>query len=165
MKAADLKSLPSLSIPISNLRIAGDPEGNLKIFDIIRKKFVNLTPEEWVRQNFVHWLVEHKDYPVSLISNETEFKLNDTRKRCDTVVFGRTCEPLMIIEYKAPDVEITQNTFEQIVRYNMILKAKYLIVSNGIRTYCCVVDYNRNRYDFIPEIPEFSRAAGAPSEN
>lgn len=165
MKKDDMKSLPRLSLPQANLRIGVDPEGNVKVFDRLRKKFVALTPEEWVRQHFVEWLINGKDYPESLMANEVEVNLNDRRKRCDTVVFGRTCEPLVIIEYKAPDVEITQNTFDQIARYNMCLKAKYLIVSNGRKHYCCVMNYQKGDYQFIPVIPDYHEAAGMPGEN
>lgn len=165
MKETDLRALPLLSFPIAELRIAKDSEDNLRVFDPLRKKFVSLTPEEWVRQNFVAWLISAKGYPASLISNEIEIKLNDTKKRCDTVVFDRTCQPLVIIEYKAPEVEITQNTFDQIVRYNMKLKAKYLIVTNGRKVYCCVIDYAADSYHFIPVIPDYNEAAGMPGEN
>lgn len=165
MKETDFRSLPSLSFPPAELKIARDENGDLKIFDCLRKKYVYLTPEEWVRQNFVSWLAGKKGYPLSLMANEVEIKLNDTKKRCDTIVFGRSCEPLVIIEYKAPDVEITQNTFDQIVRYNMQLHAKYLIVSNGLKNYCCVMDYGKDSYHFIPVIPDYGQAAGMPSEN
>lgn len=165
MKLSDLKQLPPISIPVSNLRLSEDEDGNLKVFDPIRKKEVALTPEEWVRQNFVQWLIDSKGYPASRIANEVKIDLNDTRKRCDTVAFGLDCRPLIIVEYKAPTVEITQNTFDQIVRYNMKLKAKYLIVSNGVRNYCCVINYQSNSYNFIPHIPDYTEAEGMPMEN
>lgn len=165
MKEEDLKKLPPLALPIADLKMARDEKGALKVFDPVRKKFVALTPEEFVRQNFVAWLVNDFGYPISLTSNEVEIKVNDTRKRCDTVIFGRDCQPLVIVEYKAPDVDITQDTFDQIVRYNMKLKARYLIVSNGRQHYCCVIDYKRDSYNFIPKIPSYLEAAGMPGEN
>lgn len=165
MTYSDLNNLPPLSIPAANLKISSNDNGSLKVFDAIRKKYVVLTPEEWVRQNFVHWMVECKGYPLSLIANETEINLNGTKKRCDTVIYGRDCNPLIILEFKAPGVEITQNTFDQIVRYNMALKAKYLIVSNGLKSFCCVLDYVRNSYNFIPVIPDYFRATGMLGEN
>lgn len=165
MKIEDIKSLPSLSIPIGDLRLAKDVEGNISVFDPLRKKFVLLTPEEWVRQNFVSWLVNSKGYPFSFMANEMEINLNGTRKRCDTVIFNRDFSPLVIIEYKAPDVEITQSTFDQIVRYNMKLNARYLIVSNGVKTYCCLIDYSKDSYHFIPSIPDYREATGMPGEN
>lgn len=160
MKQNEFVNLPPLSIPYADLKIAKDNEENLKVFDVLRKKYVNLTPEEFVRQNMVHWLSSDLHYPMSLMANEVEINLNNTRKRCDTVVYGSDCKPLMILEYKAPDIEITQETFDQIVRYNRILKAKYLVVSNGRRQYCCVIDYSKDTYHFIPKIPDYS-VAGA----
>lgn len=165
MKESELKNLPLLSIPISDLKIAKDESGNIKVFDSLRKKFVILTPEEWVRQNFVRWLSDEKGYPESLMANEVEIKLNDTRKRCDTVIFDRDCMPLVIVEYKAPGVEITQAAFDQIVKYNMKLKARYLVVSNGLKIYCCVLDYRNDSYQFIPVIPDYQEALGMPGIN
>lgn len=165
MKEKDLKNLPPLSLPIADLKLKRDDEDNLKIYDILRKKFVSLTPEEFVRQNFVNWLINQYGYRPEFMANETEVKLNGTKKRCDTIVFGRECEPLLIVEYKAPNVEISQETFDQIVRYNMILKAKYLIVSNGIRHYCCKIDYANETYYFIRLIPSYEEAKGLPGVN
>ena len=165
MKEKDLKNLPSLAIPYADLRLAKDSDENLKVFDPTRKKFVNLTPEEFVRQNFIHWLTGHLGYPLSLMGNEVEICLNDTKKRCDTVVYDKKGNPLMIIEYKAPNVEITQDTFDQVVRYNMELKAKYLVVSNGRNNYCCVIDYINGTYNFIRLIPDYMQAVGQPGVN
>lgn len=166
MTEKDLALLPALTLPPANLRIAKDSDGNLKVYDPLRKKYVTLTPEEWVRQHFVEWLCEYKHYPRSLMANETEIKLNDTKKRCDTVVFDKNCQPLLIVEYKASDVNITQDTFDQIVRYNMQLHAKYLIVSNGRNHYCCKIDYANNTYHFIKNIPDYNEACGLlPVEN
>lgn len=165
MKEEDIKRLPPLSIPYANLRLAKDGEGNIKVFDGLRKKFVSLTPEEYIRQNFVNWLSTHLGYPMSLMANEVEINLNGTKKRCDTVVYDRKCEPLMIIEYKNPEVEITQKTFDQIVRYNREMKAKYLVVANGLKTYCCIIDYDRDSYHFIRTIPTYNEAAGMPGIN
>lgn len=132
-------------------------EGKRLIFDSIRKKYVALTPEEWVRQHFVHWLVAEKGYPVSLMANEVQIQLNATRKRCDTVLYDRSLRARMIVEYKAPDVEITQQVFDQISRYNIVLKVEYLVVSNGLHHYCCRVDYDQGTYQFLPEIPDYNR--------
>lgn len=165
MKTEDLKSFPPLSIPYAHLRLAKDEEGNLKVYDELRKKFVSLTPEEFVRQNFIGWLHNHLKYPLSLMANEVGIKLNNTTKRCDTIVFDRTGQPVMIVEYKAPDVEISQSTFDQIVRYNMELKARYLVVFNGLRKYCCRIDYNTHTYNFIKHIPDYNEIAGMPGIN
>ena len=130
--------------------------GQIWIFDIIRKRYVVLTPEEWVRQHFVHFLMAHKSYPQALMANEVQVQLNGTKKRCDTVLYRRDLTARMIIEYKAPEVEITQKVFDQITRYNMVLKVDYLIVSNGIRHYCCRMDYERNGYTFLQDIPDYT---------
>ena len=121
--------------------------GKNVIFDPLRRKFVALTPEEWVRQHFVHLLTEVKGYPKGLIGNEVQLDLNGTKKRCDTVLFDK--------ELKAPHVEITQAVFDQITRYNMVLKVEYLIVSNGLRHYCCRIDYRTMNYVFLPDVPEY----------
>lgn len=126
------------------------------IFDVIRRRYVALTPEEWVRQNFIHFLINHKGYPKSLMANEVCIKLNNTSKRCDTVLYRKDLSAQMVIEYKAPSVEITQEVFNQITRYNMTLKVEYLVVSNGLQHYCCRIDYNTMSYTFLPDIPDFS---------
>lgn len=125
------------------------------ILDVIRRQYVALTPEEWVRQNFVHFLIEYKGYPQSLMANEVQLKLNGMSRRCDTVVYDRTLRPRVIVEYKAPSVSITQKVFEQICRYNMVLQVDYLIVSNGLAHYCCRIDYPTRSYTFLQEIPEY----------
>lgn len=130
-------------------------EGKRTIFDVLRRKYVALTPEEWVRQHFVHFLLEHKGYPAALLANEVQVQLNGTRKRCDTVLYRRDLTARMIVEYKAPEIVITQKVFDQIMRYNMVLKVDYLIVSNGLQHYCCRMDYERNSYVFLKDIPEY----------
>ena len=130
--------------------------GRTSVFDLIRRKFVALTPEEWVRQHFVNFLLTEKSYPQTLIANEIQINLNGQKRRCDTVVYNREAEPVMIIEYKAPYVNVTQAVFDQIARYNIVLKVKYLIVSNGINHYCCRMDYQKQTYDYMPEIPSYA---------
>lgn len=123
------------------------------VFDSLRRKYVALTPEEWVRQHFVNYLKIEKNYPIALIANEMQINLNGQKKRCDSVVFNNELQPLVIVEYKAPDVKITQQVFEQIVCYNIVLKVKYLIVSNGINHYCCRMDYENQTFLYLKEIP------------
>jgi len=125
------------------------------IFDFIRKKFVILTPEEWVRQNFLQYLVQEKNYPASLIAVEKELKLNSLSKRTDAVIYNRQGNPVLILEFKAPDVKIDQKVFDQIARYNLKLKVNYLIVSNGMEHYSCQLNYEENSYRFLKEIPAF----------
>lgn len=126
-----------------------------KVYDKLRKNFFVLTEEEFIRQIFVAWLTDHLGYPPSLMANEIGINLNETYKRCDTVIFLPDGSPLMIIEYKSPKVNLSQEVFNQIVRYNMVLKAEYLVVSNGCANYCCKVDYTNNRIICLNNIPEF----------
>ena len=132
-------------------------DGKPFILDIIRRQYVALTPEEWVRQHFVHFLIHHKGYPQSLMANEVQLKLHGMSRRCDTVVYDRSLRPRVIVEYKAPTVNITQQVFDQICRYNMVLHVDYLIVSNGLAHYCCKIDYAANRYTFLKEIPPYTQ--------
>lgn len=134
-----------------------EKEGKRIIFDFIRKRYVTLTTEEWVRQHFVNFLINFKNYPKELLANEVQVKLNRTSKRCDTVAYNHFLEPLVIIEYKAPTIPITNAVFEQIVRYNMVLHVKYLIVSNGLNHYCCKIDYINQSYCFLEEIPNYEQ--------
>ncbi|WP_300728351.1 type I restriction enzyme HsdR N-terminal domain-containing protein [uncultured Bacteroides sp.] len=144
-----------LNLPPYSYKIT-TKEGKRFIFDVLRKKYVALTPEEWVRQHFTHFLLEQKGYPAGLLANEVQVNLNGTRKRCDTVLYNRNLSARMIVEYKAPHVEITQAVFDQITRYNMVLKVDYLIVTNGINHYCCKIDYQTRTYTFLPEIPAYN---------
>ena len=146
--------LPALNLPSSDARIV-EREGRKVIFDAIRRRYVPLTPEEWVRQCFVYYLKSEKGYPQSLMANEMQIGLNATRKRCDTVVYDRQLRPRMIVEYKAPTVSIRQEVFDQITRYNIVLRVDYLVVSNGLQHYCCHVDYERRTYRFVRDIPTY----------
>ena len=120
-----------------------------------KRQYVALTPEEWVRQHFVNYLITDKGYPKELLANEVPLKLNGTSKRCDTVAYNRFLAPLMIVEYKAPTIEITKAVFDQIVRYNMVLRVRYLTVSNGINHFCCKIDYENLTYSFLDGLPEY----------
>ncbi|MFI3240853.1 MAG: type I restriction enzyme HsdR N-terminal domain-containing protein [Bacteroidales bacterium] len=147
-----------LNIPTEEFRYKKGGDGDkTQIFDKLRRKFVALTPEEWVRQNFVAYLIKYKAYPAGLIANEMALMQNGIKRRCDTVVLTRQGEPLMIIEYKAATVKITQDVFNQILRYNSVLRAKYLIVTNGMVHYCCQLSEDSAEYIFIGDIPEYSQ--------
>ena len=126
------------------------------ILDVLRRKYVTLTPEEWVRQHFIHYIIERKGYPKAYLANEIELRVGDKKLRCDSVLYDSDLQPRMIIEYKAPTIQITQKVFDQITAYNMLLRVDYLIVSNGMQHYCCRMDYENNRYSFLPEIPDYS---------
>ena len=126
-----------------------------QIFDFLRRKWVALTPEEWVRQHFTHFLVEHKNYPQALLANEVELRIGEKRLRCDTLLYNKELRPRMIIEYKAPTIQIQQKTFDQISVYNLLLKVDYLVVSNGLSHYCCKMDYEHQSYQFLKDIPDY----------
>lgn len=127
----------------------------IQIFDTFRKKYVVLTPEEWVRQNFIQYLVEEKKYPASLIAVEAGLKYNEMQKRADVLIYDKQGSPLLLVECKAPEVKLTQDTFDQVARYNMIFKVTYLVVTNGLDHFCCKMDYSTNSYHFLQEIPDF----------
>jgi len=127
------------------------------IFDFLRKKYVALTPEEWVRQHFTHYLVEHKGYPKGLLGNEIELQIGDKRLRCDSILYNKVARPQMIIEYKAPTVPLQQKVFDQVSAYNLLLRVDYLIISNGMEHYCCKMDYEHQKPLFLQEIPDYEK--------
>jgi hypothetical protein len=128
---------------------------NTQIFDAIRKKYVVLTPEEWVRQNFLQFLIQDKKFPSSLIAVEIALKYNQLQKRADVLVYDKTGSPYLMVECKAPEVKITQDAFDQIARYNMKFKVKYLVITNGLNHFCCQMDYTTNNYQYLENIPFF----------
>jgi len=130
-------------------------EGKSLIFDALRHRWVKLTPEEWVRQNFVRYLVEEKHFPASLISVERSLRFNRQDFRADAVVFSTAGRPLLVIECKAPEVAVSQKVFDQIVRYNVEFQVDFLIVTNGLSHYCCKLDKQNQSYDFLREIPDY----------
>ncbi|MCH5301827.1 MAG: type I restriction enzyme HsdR N-terminal domain-containing protein [Prevotella sp.] len=143
-----------LNLPTFEIKIT-DKDGKSQIFDFLRRKYVALTPEEWVRQHFVHYLVEQKHYPKALLGNEIELRLGQKRLRCDTLLYTREMKPRMIIEYKAPTIQLQQKTFDQISVYNLLLKVDYLVISNGLHHYCCKMDYEQQKYLFLQEVPDY----------
>ena len=150
----------SLNLPKYETKIC-ERDGKLQIFDPLRKCHVALTPEEWVRQHFVNFLIESRGFPAALMANEVAITVNGMKRRCDTVVYDRQLQPRVIVEYKAPTVKITKEVFAQISRYNLTLKVGYLIVSNGLQHYCCRMDYPNNSYSFMQEIPEYTKIVQA----
>lgn len=133
---------------------------SIQIFDPIRKKWVAITPEEWVRQHTLQYLTLDKNYPTSLVAVEMSINVNQTAKRCDIVLFNREAKPLVIVECKAPSVELTQKTFDQAAVYNLTLMVDYLLITNGINHYFCKVDFVNKKYDFVKEIPRFEELVG-----
>lgn len=157
-------NLIKLNIPPTPMQFK-EVDGILKVYDPLRLKYVAFTPEEYVRQQFTAWMKNELHYPASIMANEIGVDINGMKKRCDTVIFNPDGSPLVIVEYKAPDVRISQDTFDQIVRYNMTLRARYLIVSNGLNHYCCVIDYASGSYNFIPAIPDYREMKNPFSDN
>ncbi len=147
--------MDTLNLPKTALKIEKSGE-KTQIYDILRHRFVALTPEEWVRQHFIHFLIEHKGYPAALLGNEITIRLNKLSKRCDSVLYDTHAMPRMIIEYKAPHIPLTQKVFDQICRYNMVLHVDYLIVSNGIQHVCAQMEYETGGYRFLNDIPQYS---------
>lgn len=130
-------------------------ENKVAVFDSIRKKFIQLTPEEWVRINVVQFLLTEKKYPKSYLNVEKILKLNGLTKRYDVVIFKPDGTIFLLVECKAPEVNITQSTFDQIARYNMTLKAEYMMVTNGLNHYFCQMDYEQEKYHFLKDLPEY----------
>ena len=147
--------LPRLNLPFYQFKY-GEEKGQPTIFDPNRKKYLLLTPEEWVRQNFIQFLVNEKNYPASRIQLETKLQLKSVWKRTDAVVYGKRMQPQAIIECKAPDVKISQAAFDQIGVYNSALKVEYLFVTNGKEHYCCRMNYGDKSYEFLDGIPDYS---------
>ncbi|WP_405297067.1 type I restriction enzyme HsdR N-terminal domain-containing protein [Algibacter sp. Ld11] len=147
--------LQKLNFPEFSFRFKNS-ENKVSIFDCIRKKFVILQPEEWVRQHCVLYLMEFKKYPISLINVEKELTINDLKKRYDIVIFNPNGTIHLIVECKAPKININQTTFDQIARYNTALNATYLMVTNGLNHYYCQMDFENERYQFLKDIPEYS---------
>jgi type I site-specific restriction endonuclease len=128
-----------------------------KIFDAIRKKYLVLTPEEWVRQHVVRFLVEEKGFPSNLIAIEMGLKLNGLQKRADILVYSKQGKPILLVECKAPHVKIDQKVFDQIGRYNITFKLPYLLVTNGMEHFCAQIDFNSKDFFFLQEIPEYEK--------
>ncbi|TBV26282.1 restriction endonuclease subunit R [Meridianimaribacter sp. CL38] len=148
--------MQKLNFPTYSFRFKNN-ENKVSIFDAIRKKFVVLQPEEWVRQHCLQFLIEEKKYPKSLINVEKELTVNDLRKRYDIVVYNPNGQIHLVVECKAPKINIDQTVFDQIARYNLELNATYLMVTNGINHYYCQMDFENERYVFLRDIPEYRK--------
>ena len=147
--------MTSLNLPPYDIKLGGTRQ-RPQIFDFLRRRFVALTPEEWVRQHFTHWLVGHKGYPQALLGNEIELTVGEKKLRCDSILYNKELQPRMILEYKAPSIALTQKVFNQISTYNLLLHVDYLVVSNGLQHYCCRMDYEQHTYHFLETVPTYS---------
>ncbi|MGV3561198.1 type I restriction enzyme HsdR N-terminal domain-containing protein [Larkinella arboricola] len=146
--------MDSLNLPVFDYNTK-QIDGKPYIFDVLRKKYVLITPEEWVRQHVVHLLLNQYGYPKALIRSEGGLKLNQLRKRTDLLVFDRSGKPFLLVECKAPQVSVNQQVFDQIARYNHIHQAPYLVVTNGLTHFCCCVDHQLNTVNFLDDLPRF----------
>lgn len=142
-------SLPAYDFSIQ--RVAETP----MIFDVIRRRYVRLTAEEWVRQHFVQFLIHERDFPQSLIAIEMAFTYQGMARRADIVVYDRKGAPILITECKSPDIEVRQDVFDQVARYNLVLQVRYLVVTNGRNHYCCDVDLVNRTYRFLDDLPRY----------
>ena len=143
-----------LNLPAYDFRYRTEGENRL-VLDVYRKRFVKLTPEEEVRQRFARYLVEEKGFPASLIMTEYALKLNKLSRRCDILVHKPAGFPVLLVECKAPEVNINQASFDQVARYNLAFRVRYLIVSNGLKHYCCQIDFETEEISFLSEIPAY----------
>ncbi|WP_334058486.1 type I restriction enzyme HsdR N-terminal domain-containing protein [Polaribacter sp. P097] len=147
--------MQKLNLPKYNFKLKNS-ENKVLIFDNLRKKYFVLTQEEWVRQHYVQYLIQEKQYPVSLIALEKQLVINNRRKRTDILIFDNLGNPDIIVECKAPSIKITQDTFDQIASYNLKLKANYLIVTNGLHHFYCKMDFENENYVFLKDIPNYN---------
>ncbi len=152
------ETMIKLNLPETEMRFCKKDSGTF-VFDPFRKKFVKLTPEEWVRQNFLAWLVNYLGYPKGLIAVEAPLKYNSLQKRADAVIYNKAGSPLMIVECKSAHIEINQDTFSQAASYNFSFRTKYLVLTNGIMHYCCKLDFDNKNYQFLKEIPRYENLA------
>ena len=147
-------NMPQLNLPKAVLKTKL-VEGTTQVFDAVRKKYLVLTPEEWVRQHFIYYLNSEKKYPLGLMGVEQMVKYNEQSTRADIVLYTNEGKPNMIVECKAPKVKITQDAFDQIAKYNFKLRVDFLVVTNGMQHFCCAMDYENNKITFLNEVPEF----------
>lgn len=147
--------MQKLNLPSYTFKLKSN-ENKTLIFDNLRKKYVVLTPEEWVRQHFVEFLIKEKKYPVSLIAIEKQLTINNRKKRTDILIFNSNGKPNIIVECKAPSIKITQATFDQIARYNLKLDADFLVITNGLEHYYCSLDKKNETYVFLKDIPSYN---------
>ena len=149
--------LPRLNFPDYSFKLqrSTDERQSSKIFDIIRKKYVSLTPEEWVRQHLLHFLVNERKFPQSLVSVEKKLLINSLEKRTDVVIYSSSLKPILLAECKAPKIALTQAVFDQAARYNMTLNVAYFLITNGLESFICKIDHSTQSYAFLKDIPSY----------
>jgi len=154
IQASNIQKMYQLNLPEYNFNVKKQ-NNRLFVFCTQRKKYVSFTPEEFVRQHFIRFLIEKMNYPASLIAIEQQIDFNGMKKRCDAILFDIEAKPKLIIELKAPNIAITQEVFDQVAVYNAKLNVDFFMISNGIEHYCCRVDTKNARYEFLPDIPKY----------
>lgn len=147
--------MPELNLPAFDIQLT-QRDGKLQVWDILRQRFVRLTPEEWVRQHFVHYMINELGYPSSLLMNEVSLMVEGLSRRSDSVLYDRQLRPIMLIEYKAPSIPLGPKVLEQIVRYNYTMRVPYLILSNGLEHQAYYIDYDAMKYEVLTQIPEYA---------
>ena len=152
-------TLPNLTLPNSPFRTKL-VDVKLKIFDTIRRKWLVLTPEEWVRQNMTAYLLDQKQVPPIRMVNEVAIAYNNLQLRCDALSYDNQCKPLILIEYKAPHIPLDQKVFDQIAVYNNSFHLPYLFISNGMQHIFCTLNRETNTYTFLPDIPNYNQLLG-----
>ncbi len=155
-----MEQMQQLNLPPASLSLRQGDKGHTEVYDVLRSKWVVMTPEEYVRQSFVHYMVGSLGFSPHRMAVEVGIHLNSTLRRVDVLVYDDFSRPLVIVEFKAPNIKITQRTFDQIVRYNMVIRAPYLIVSNGLRHYCCKVDMTTGGYEYLSRLPLYGEIKG-----
>jgi len=147
-------NMPNLNLPNVELKIklVGD---TMQVFDNVRKKYFNLTSEEWVRQHFIHYLHNVKNYPFGLMRVEKMLKYNNMKNRADIVLYNIYGNPIMIVECKSPEIKMNQESFNQVAKYNCNLRVDFLVVTNGMQHFCCKMDYKNNNISFLNDIPDY----------
>ena len=146
--------MEKLNFPAFNLLVKSK-ENKSFIFDSVRKKWLILSPEEWVRQHCIHYLIDYKSYPLGLIQVEKKLKVNNLERRYDIIVFNRDGTINLLVECKRPNISITQKAFDQITQYNLSLSSDYLMITNGLNHYYCQMDLEQKKYIFLKDIPSF----------
>lgn len=146
--------MSGLNFPEYEFRMR-DSAGAKEIFDAVRKQWISLTPEEWVRQHAAMWLQQARNYPASLMAIEKQIKVNGLQRRCDIVCYDNQGRPLVIVECKSPDVNITQELFDQAARYNLTVGATYFLLTNGLRHFCCTMNHETQSWNFLEELPVY----------
>ena len=149
--------MQQLNLPYFEQKTRENAKGKTEIFDSIRKKWLVLTPEEWVRQNFAKFLIMNKNYPASLMAIEKGLKVNNLQKRTDIVQYNKQGQPIVIVECKAPKIKISEDTFAQAAMYNLKMKVDYLIMTNGLTHYCCKINNETHQLQYLKEIPMFDQ--------